>query len=600
MIRYTYDSAGNRTSMQTPYGTTTYTYDALNRLATVVDASGTTTYGYDRVGNLISVVYPNQVEAAYAYDDLNRLIQQTTSGRAGLIASFTYVLDPMGKRTTVTEAGPGTNGRTVRYAYDTVNHLLNETIVAGGATQQSVSYTYDSVGNRLTKTVHASNQTLFTNYTYDDNDRLLTEVSSTQSADNRSPLDGLSLALAGIAFSPLVIGFVFVGARTRRRDLAPSPSRACPVKGYVVFVLVTAQLLIPLSDSAGRAGWLGAVALDAKAATTISYTYDDNGNLLTQSDGSSISSYAYNAENRLVGAATYAGASNAAMTYAYDADGLLTSKTVNGVTTTILMDKNGELPQVVAEVTGSDIVTYTYGLDRISQTRSGSGTRFYQYDGQHSVRELTDAAGVVSDTYTYDAFGLLLARTGTTANDYLYAGERFDPNIGFYYLRARYYNPASGRFLTVDPFDGSIFDPPSLHRYLYANADPIDGRDPTGEFTMIEMMNVCAIVGVLVGIGAFASGHPVVGTVSFLIAAVLVTRGRMLSAEIEAAAARQARLAAGRETQRQILEGLRVNVQEGGRAVETESVFEQFGKKAAQALLPPTLLEQQDTGPAIR
>ena len=66
-------------------------------------------------------------------------------------------------------------------------------------------------------------------------------------------------------------------------------------------------------------------------------------------------------------------------------------------------------------------------------------------------------------------------------SNYLYAGEQLDPNVGFYYLRARYYDQATGRFVSADPFQGNVFDPISLHRYLYANGEPTSHVDPSGE-----------------------------------------------------------------------------------------------------------------------
>jgi len=60
------------------------------------------------------------------------------------------------------------------------------------------------------------------------------------------------------------------------------------------------------------------------------------------------------------------------------------------------------------------------------------------------------------------------------------SGEQYDPDLGLYYLRARYYNPATGRFMSRDPLDGNQLDPKSLHKYLYANGDPINRVDPTG------------------------------------------------------------------------------------------------------------------------
>jgi RHS repeat-associated protein len=93
---------------------------------------------------------------------------------------------------------------------------------------------------------------------------------------------------------------------------------------------------------------------------------------------------------------------------------------------------------------------------------------------------LTSAAGAVTDTYEYDAFGNLISRSGTTPNAYLYRGERYDSDLGLYYLRARWYNPVTGRFMTRDPYQGSIYDPASLHRYNYARANPVNFVDPSG------------------------------------------------------------------------------------------------------------------------
>jgi RHS repeat-associated protein len=107
---------------------------------------------------------------------------------------------------------------------------------------------------------------------------------------------------------------------------------------------------------------------------------------------------------------------------------------------------------------------------------------FYGYDGHGSVRFLTDAAGTITDTWDYDAFGNLISRTGATSNDYLYTGEQLDPNLGFYYLRARYMNPQSGRFATMDAYEGGAYDPGSLHKYTYAENRPSELVDPSGHF----------------------------------------------------------------------------------------------------------------------
>ena len=79
----------------------------------------------------------------------------------------------------------------------------------------------------------------------------------------------------------------------------------------------------------------------------------------------------------------------------------------------------------------------------------------------------------VTDKYVYDAFGNLISSIGRTENDFLFAGKQFDPVTGLYYLRARYMNPSVGTFISMDSYSGSIDDPVSLHKYLYANANPV-------------------------------------------------------------------------------------------------------------------------------
>jgi RHS repeat-associated protein len=171
----------------------------------------------------------------------------------------------------------------------------------------------------------------------------------------------------------------------------------------------------------------------------------------------------------------------------YDAFGNRVAKTVNGVTTKYLVEDDVNptgYPQVLDELTGSTVTrTYTYGLQRISQDQLVSGVwtpSFYGYDGGGNVRQLTNSAGAVTDTYEYDAFGNDVYHTGTTPNNYLYRGEQYDSDLGLYYLRARYYNPATGRFLSRDPEDGKAIDPKTLHKYLYAGGDPVNSVDPTG------------------------------------------------------------------------------------------------------------------------
>jgi RHS repeat-associated protein len=99
---------------------------------------------------------------------------------------------------------------------------------------------------------------------------------------------------------------------------------------------------------------------------------------------------------------------------------------------------------------------------------------FYNYDRLGTVRRLTNSLGAITDTYDYDAFGNKINSTGTTPNNYMYRGEQYDSDLELYYLRARYMNPLTGRFMSRDPEDGYLSEPVTLHKYLYVGGDPVN------------------------------------------------------------------------------------------------------------------------------
>ena len=112
---------------------------------------------------------------------------------------------------------------------------------------------------------------------------------------------------------------------------------------------------------------------------------------------------------------------------------------------------------------------------------------------------LANGTGQTTDTWTYDAWGETTSRTGVTENDYQYAGERFDRTTELYQLRARYLDPKTGTFLSLDPYQGNRHDPASLHKYMYANANPVNNVDPTGMWTLGELGGAMAGQGILAG-----------------------------------------------------------------------------------------------------
>jgi RHS repeat-associated protein len=205
--------------------------------------------------------------------------------------------------------------------------------------------------------------------------------------------------------------------------------------------------------------------------------YDNNGN----TTNSASNAYQYDVLNQLTNV------NNGQILITYDGDGNRISKKVGGTTMYYLVDDRN--PSGYAQVleewtsTGTPALSrvYNYGMALISQRQVSGGTvSYYGADGHGSTRFLLNTSGGITDTYTFDAYGLLTASSGSTPNNYLYCGQQFDTDLGFYYQRARYYKTDSGRFWTMDSYEGDNEDPLSLHKYMYCQANPVNMDDPFG------------------------------------------------------------------------------------------------------------------------
>jgi RHS repeat-associated protein len=245
--------------------------------------------------------------------------------------------------------------------------------------------------------------------------------------------------------------------------------------------------------------------------------YDADGNTVGSGLNTGTSGYVYDFENRLV--------QQGGISIVYDGDGNRVSKTTANATTQYLVDDENPTgyAQVMDEVQSSAATrTYTWGLDLISEHQTLNSTlttSYYVFDGHGSVRALTNAAGAITDTYDYDAFGVLTHSTGTTPNNYLFAGEQFDPDLNLYYNRARYLSTNTGRFWTMDTNEADDWDPVSLHRYLYTGNDPVDRIDPSGhDFDLGSLSVAVAVGGTIDAITALRAHETLAGVAkSFLI-----------------------------------------------------------------------------------
>ena len=455
--RFTYDASNRLLSRTYPDATSvTFTYSARGERLTATDARGVTKYEYDAIGQLAKRIEPDGTAIAYTYDAAhNRTAVTVPSGTTA------YTFDSMNRLNTVTEPG----GAETSYAYDVVGNLLRTTYPNHTRTDRSYdsldrvvrlehrlpdnsimsgfSYTLGPAGNRLSAAEDGGRST---SYSYDSLYRLLQE----RTTDVGQPDHTTSYT------------YDHNGNRIAKLDSAT---------GATSYIHDANDRLLTENGQA--------------------YTYDANGNVLIRPDGAS---FVYDFENRLVRGDTPAGT----LRNTFDADGGRVRSDINGAITNYLVDSNLPFSQVLEErdATGTLKAENVFGLDLIRRTESGQQSYFH-FDAQQNVRRLTDAAGAVSDTYSYEGFGSLVSRTGASANPYLFAGERFEAPLGEYHLRARYYNSRIGRFSSVDPALPDWSDPRSLNRYVYSFSDPINRRDPSGEFGLSEVMISVSINGIL-------------------------------------------------------------------------------------------------------
>lgn len=467
-VTYTYNPTGTRASMTDASGTTSYTYDKRDRLLTKASPEGTLGYSYDAAGNMLSLKSSNTGGASmtYTYDALNRLSFATDPS-----GTTQYTYDAVGNLLSFNYP----NGVASNYTYNTLNRLTNiqtscdgtaSGCAAPGTQLASYAYTLGPAGNRLS-VAELSGRTV--QYTYDNLYRLTSET------------------ISGAASQNGAISYTYDAVGNRKQASSTVPAIPSGVLNYDANDRLTAD------------------------------TYDANGN--TINTGGIADSYDF--ENHLI--------QRGGVTIIYDGDGTRVAETVAAVTTNYLVaDLNPTgFAQVVDELqSGAVSRTYSYGLELIDEQQSISGTpttSFYGYDGHGSVRFLTNSTASVTDTYDYDAFGNLINSTGSTPNNYLFAGEQFDPALGIYYSRARYYDQRRGRFWTMDTFEGDNHDPLSLHKYLYAEANPVDHRDPSGN--QIDDLAVSfAISSTLDSISGLILNSPLGSSIASFVASLFIPK----------------------------------------------------------------------------
>ena len=433
-VTYSYDADGHKTGMIDGTGTSAWTYDTLGRLTSYTNGNGNEVqYGYDIAGNETSIEYPGGDTVTQAFNAVDEMSSLTDWNSK----ETTFSYDANGSLTG--ESLP--NGVTDTNTYDPANNLTSISDVNGSTTIFASDYTHNS-DNLIT--TDSSQPSSTQNYQYTALNQVCYAGSSNSSACTSPPTGAIPYAY-------------------------DSAGNLTTNNGSTQTFNAGDELCWSVSGSSSN----GCGAAPTGATT---YSYDSNGNrtAATPSSGSA-SSYTYNGVNELT---QYQLGSGTATTYAYDGNGLRQSKTTGSTTTNFLWDESTSLPLLLQETTGSSTTNYVYGPTGLplEEVLPSGTTYYYASDSLGSTRALTDASGAVANTDTYDPYGNITASTGSTANPLLYAGQYLDSESGLYYMRARYYDPTTAQFLTVDPMVESTQSP-----YAYTAGDPINTSDHSGE-----------------------------------------------------------------------------------------------------------------------
>ncbi len=526
VTNYEYDMNGNLLLVRDTLGIlASYAYDPLGRLIRHTDGlGGHTTFEYDALGNLISETDRNGRERIFAVDAESRVTSEKWWANESMIAEFTFNYDAVGNLTTAT----GPNGE-YRLSYDELNRKTQQIETRTGSTTTSrLTYNYDPAGNVVSVVDETGSRVLSS---YSATNQLITrtlEVSPTEILKVKFDLDSTGQLLEVARFwgaSPQgtrtlyshnqlgnltkillvdstdhVLDDVRYSYDTTNRVILETRGQQTKTYGYdVTNQLKTVNVAqTPLEsydyDSRGNrsvsVNSLGTRSYDINrdnrlAADSVHlFEYDSEGHLISKIEISTgnETKFEYDHRHRMISATeiTSGGIVLHENTYLYDVFDRRIEIVQDGNRLVTVFD--GENPWKDSVTFGAEAVTnylYARGTDELLARHTPDGkVGWYITDRLGSVIGIVDQFEQLLNEKSYDSFGSIVSQRGEVFGDrFGFTGREFDDLTGLYYMRARFYDPQTGRFVSQDPIKLQGLD---ANLYRYVGNNPFRATDRTG------------------------------------------------------------------------------------------------------------------------